>query len=685
MITWYIGIDETGRFNPHSVNVSPSFVGAVVTKTATSSIHTLLENVYKDVKGKPCANDEELFSVFHGGANDDKEELNLLLKSLLHKENGTILHILKSEGQPAVVSSPQQWWTAAVLGVLKKFFESNIISRDDNVEIRIDQRKSTILGFVEEFNPEEKSEAIPANAVKDSLGEKEIYEAYLKALAQSIQQKLTKQYAANKIGVSFSSANGNALLTLADLVCNMEKEEFTQIIASEFGDDSEEFKKITPIKASPLNITLGENVENSIENGDVVHACELLLTQYFSGNKKILPLTHEIFKVAKGRTLTQVWNLIFTAIKNAFANRAFDGKSVEYAIALNKEISQYSSEISDESQKKTYLQVVSEIIAHSGSTSLEVFETIEQSFKSADPSFNTSIDRWNYYVFYKAMKAQALFNAYSFKELNFDDLKKTQEILDQVKFPFKTEGDLTKDENFAMIYGTLGQAAAFQGKLDEAIPLLEADYERASDKSKELPASYLTVVYHRKRDLPKAIEWFEKQCGMSFIEFSEKITPATSQWFTVNYFRIIALGADLGEKVPSIPQKNEWKNQGTYPWPLLQKWAAFIKYKQNTEESIHEANCLLRASANTLQKDPGFTVKTLALPVIAIQIVIAKELKKEKELEAFVRGYQTLLSQCMQMSPSFADYVNAHECFKKACSGELSLWEAATLLPFNYS
>lgn len=685
MATWYLGIDETGNFNPLSANNSPSFVCAVVTKKESNSIKTLLKDVFKEVKGREPSNDKEFYGVFHGGANDDKKEVNDLLETLLKKEDGTILHIFKGEGQPAVVSSPQQWWTASVLGLLKKFFESNLISRDDNVEVRIDQRKSTILGFVEEFDKTEKNDSLPENAVKDALCDETVYHAYLKALAQSFEQKLEKQYATEKINISFASANGNPLLTLADLACNMQKDEFTQLIASKYGDDSEEFQKITPIKAAPLNISLGASIENSIENGDIVHACEIFLTQHFSGNKKCRHLIHEIFKNAYGRNLTQIWDLIFTATKNAFANRAFDGKSVEYAISLNKEIAQYSDNIPEESQRKTYLQTVSEIIAHSGSTSLDVFEKIEQSFKAADSSFKAPVDRWNYYVFYRAMKAQALFNAYNFDELNFDDLKKTQEILDHVQFPFKTDGASSKDENFAMIYGTLGQAAAFQGKLDEAIPLLEADYERASDKSKELPASYLTVVYHRKRDLPKAIEWFEKQCGMSFIEFSGKITPATSQWFTVNYFRIIALGADLGEKVPSIPQKNEWKNQGTYPWPLLQKWAAFIKYKQNTEESIHEANCLLRASANTLQKDPGFTVKTLALPVIAIQIVIAKELKKEKELEAFVRDYQTLLSQCMQMSPSFADYVNAHECFKKACSGELSLWEAATLLPFNYS
>ena len=78
-------------------------------------------------------------------------------------------------------------------------------------------------------------------------------------------------------------------------------------------------------------------------------------------------------------------------------------------------------------------------------------------------------------------------------------------------------------------------------------------------------------------------------------------------------------------------------------------------------------------------------MSTLALSVLSMLIVIAKEEGNAEELEKRQSEFETLLKECTERVYSFKKYVEEHSEFNKAKTGDLSLWDAATLLPFNYS
>ena len=114
---------------------------------------------------------------------------------------------------------------------------------------------------------------------------------------------------------------------------------------------------------------------------------------------------------------------------------------------------------------------------------------------------------------------------------------------------------------------------------------------------------------------------------------------------------------------------------------MLLKWKAFVEYKKG----LDKAKTSLETSRKKLVSSQGFTIRTLALSVIAMLVVIAKEEGNAAEFEKRQCEYETLLKECSEQVHSFRKYVEEHSEFSKAKTGDLSLWKAATLLPFNYS
>ena len=124
-----------------------------------------------------------------------------------------------------------------------------------------------------------------------------------------------------------------------------------------------------------------------------------------------------------------------------------------------------------------------------------------------------------------------------------------------------------------------------------------------------------------------------------------------------------------------------WHNEGDYPWPLLLKWRAFIKYKKGDDDSIR----ILEQAYKILTESKGFTIRTLALSLKAMIIAIHNETGNTEKLKLCQKEYEQLLKKCCDETPTFKDYVRCHSEFEKAQKASLTLWEAATLLPFNYS
>ena len=77
--------------------------------------------------------------------------------------------------------------------------------------------------------------------------------------------------------------------------------------------------------------------------------------------------------------------------------------------------------------------------------------------------------------------------------------------------------------------------------------------------------------------------------------------------------------------------------------------------------------------------DPNFSA------FLAMLIVINKETANNEAMENHQNEYVQLLNKCCNEVQIFKNYVNSHPEFDEAKTGGISLWEAATLLPFNYS
>ena len=93
----------------------------------------------------------------------------------------------------------------------------------------------------------------------------------------------------------------------------------------------------------------------------------------------------------------------------------------------------------------------------------------------------------------------------------------------------------------------------------------------------------------------------------------------------------------------------------------------------------------LKQAYKKLTESKGFTIRTLALSVMAMLIAIHNEKGIAENLELCQKEYEQLLKKCCDETPSFKDYVRHHIEFEKAQKACLTLWDAATLLPFNYS
>lgn len=675
MAQWYIGIDETGTFNHLDAN-DKSNVSAVVTQKSPEEIFEILKKVACERKynvgkfTKPWAkmnapDKHQLLKYFHGCKQQDKfDALDALL------ENDTLIDcVIQSEGRPFVTVNPQQWWIAAVLGVVQKFFTMGKCKRDDNVHIEIATRDDGSLGL--RFKPK-----------------KEVFEQYNSFLAKSIERELRRslQNHCKFLEVRLQPAGYSELPTLADQVSNIIKPDYQARAIEIFSNNADLLKRITPYKTSPHNASLGINVNDLINKGNLQGAIEAFLTEVLSGSR-LAELSDEQSQqlndiVAKAQENGKVWQTIIDSCETVLWNRGNDGNAINRASKIIVPLSKLTDNIPSDDLRNKFFRLYAEYLGCAGKWDNELFEKIEKSFQKGDSSFTSPLNRWAYYLNIFSAKAQTYFNTYRFGELE-TDYKKILDVQDQLsalksKFPFTIASE-DPDQNYCEIYSTMGQELAFKGKYDEAIELFKNDFEKAPQYHKSMYASFLAVVYFKQRDLAHAKEWHEKQV--------KDTSKTNDQWLMLDKLRISALAADLRQEAPyTVPPIDIWHNEGDYPWPLLLKWSAFVEYTHGNKTCAAQR---LENACNKLTKSEGFTIRTLALSVIAMLIYIAQDGSEKNEatanLEKYRKDYTSLLEKCSQETSSFKHYVENHPEFRTASKKAASLWDAANLLPFNFA
>lgn len=659
MAHWYIGIDEHGNFNP-SEPENDSYVCAVVTQADDRKREAAFQKTFKSIKSRDAMSKDKLLDFFHGIKHTPDFRKNIL--SQYWQDNPNVIYkIFKTEGRPFVVSNAQQWWVMAIQSVLLIILNASLFDANDEIHISIATRGLEYVGF---YEPSRILEA----QKEDSEGEKylDLLKSYHNFLANDIGNWL-KAKCQNEITVKCESASVSTLIALADQATNMVSPLYR-------GELPEGLAVELPCQSFLPN----KDVGSALKNGDVLEALNIFLDSYFiKQDYKILESITKIFEALNqnGNSMlkTKIWESIINACQNALKHRGEDGKAVKRVSLLSLELEKEAYNIPANLQSK-YFDLQSALDAHSGSIRLDRFELMETCIKESN-EFKSPVDRWQSYLGLQLFKAQALFNGYNFNVDFLGNLLKEQKYITQSTSEFFGNSENIVDDNLAAILGTLGQAAAFRGEYKKALELFIEDYNYTSDNWKSQVASYIFVVYHRLQDWDKAYEWFEKQTGQKFEDFGKTISKSTSQWLTLDYFRLYALGLKQKRPLPPFPESCKLNRKGDYPNGLVSKWYGICQSLKGDRNAWDELN----TARKNLEKGTDFAVKSLALPILKMGYKMASYDKVDHMAEK----YQTLLEEC-KTSEGFVAYITGKETFDLDHK-DANIWETAMMLPFNYA
>lgn len=646
MATWYIGIDESGSFN-HLDAADKSFVCAVVTQKSHEEILNVFKNVCRKFKLCRVTDDtpeHEIIKKFHGCKQGENRAR--ILNELLEKKNELFPRVVICQGMPSVTVNPQQWWMSAIMGTIDGLFSGKngeypcLFNEKDELKFSIANRDAKCLGLI-----------------GGHLSERD-WKRYNGLLKSNIEKELKRIYRHYKISVDICSAEYKAFPALSDQVATMVR--------------CGMFKDYESVKPKNLSLGNGHDIDACMDNKDWLGAAEILLSNVFDEDYEGVEKLGIILQNADAK----VWELVLKSVETTLSNRGEDGNAINHVGQIMPFLKENREKISDPSLLLRFFKAYGSYVGNAGLTEEAFFSEMARFRKTQSLPFKSRYDKWGFYVEMKVCESDVRYNAYNFEVPGLNALNDVQEQINAVKYPFDV-CENREDEIISKIQGMLGQQAAFLGQLDKAIEHFEKDYSCSiNDYYRAMVASFLTVAYHRKKDFKNAKKWLDTEDGLK--------GNKKDQWLVLDKLRVGALALELDEKWEDeglLEDVHSWHNDGDYPWPLLLKWKAFIECKKG----LDKAKTSLETSRKKLVSSQGFTIRTLALSVIAMLVVIAKEEGDAAELEKRQNEYEALLKECTEQVHSFKKYVEEHPEFSKAKTGDLTLWEAATLLPFNYS
>ncbi|SHM73294.1 hypothetical protein [Fibrobacter sp. UWB7] len=648
MATWYIGIDESGSFD-HLNSDDKSFVCAVVTQMSHGDIMKVFKDICRGLKlcrVTDATPEHKIIKLFHGCKQGQGENRKKILNTLLEKKDKLFPRVVVCRGMPSVTVNPQQWWMSSIMGTIDELFSKKnktnpcLFNVNDEVKFSIANRDAKCLGLL--------------GGGRSDGG----WKKYNELLKSNIEKELKRTYRRYKISVDICSAEYKAPPALADQVATM-------VRLAMFND-------FEIVKPKNLSLGNGRDVDICIENENWLGAAEILLSNVFSGNYENVEKLENILQNAD----VKVWALIMRSVETTLLNRGADGNAVNHIAKIMPILLNNKKNIPDSSLLIRFFKAYCNFVGDAGRAEDNTFVEIKELLNEKTDLFISKYEKWHFYVDLLAAEAGVKFNAYDFVFPDIASLVEKQKRIN-MSYPSLDFLDNRADDIGSQIYGILGLQTAFQNHIDESIAYFEKDFDCATnDYYKAMVASFLVVNYHRKKDFTNAQKWLNIEDGHKYNK--------NDQWLVLDKLRVEALALELGGKWDGeslLENVQSWHKDGDYPWPLLLKWKAFIECKKG----LDKAKTSLETSRKKLVSSQGFTIRTLALSVIAMLIVVAKEENDAAELEKRRSEYETLLKECSEQVYSFKKYISEHSEFTKAKTGDLSLWEAATLLPFNYS
>jgi hypothetical protein len=561
--------------------------------------------------------------------------------------------IFISKGKPIVYANNQNWWLVAVTVVIAEFLNTEQFEFGDEAEIWIDNRNSKTFGLVSDINSPEISFEDYHNIIKKQI------EGYLKTIVNALSIKLN---------IIFLSDTTSFFINLADVVCGLVRTE-------------ESIIKKPVIKCSCSKFMSGDDPVSFIGNNPMT-ALSLIFQEIYNDKLNNISLVKQI--IARMRkdldNYHLVWVMFYDLLKTKIGEREIQSSLVRIKPFVEIFIDEYNRN-RERVSGSIYLELMTlfvEYYSHIGATETpytkELFLRVIQ--QSDVQSETRLLRKWEKYVSFSLRNVQIMFNAYNFDNAvsEFENLWEEQETIIRNLTPFFQNKN---DEPTTAIIGTLAQSYAYSGEYDKAIDYLEMSKEYAI-KTLAKTDSYLFTIYHRKKEIAKCREYFQKQTGNT-PEGYAKQGDYTNVWNLLSYCKLRALELYVNKttNLSKINLKNFENSE--YPFPLIQKWDGIALWLENSISNSFLVEKYFTDAISNLQKEGnGFSIKALSLPIIQCYALINKD-------NMFHKKYNTFLDELKRQSKTFEQFVNEKAVMLNNINNDNDMWNRALSLPFIYA
>lgn len=697
---YILAIDETGRFTIDNEN-DKSFVCGVVTTKEISELKEAYRRTYSDFDfPDPVPDDNEGLLTDNTDKKDNARYHFCKLdddQKAFCKYNLMPLvdEIIVSKDKPALFANNQNWWLVAVTVVVREFLRNAMseyeLEKDDEIQIWIDNRKKSVWGTISEkgdkiYNSEnednrqhQRKESVcgtksgEGDRNKSKNKDVDKFHYYHNIIKYQIKD-LVKKYLPNNVNednfkVYFNSDTKNFYINLADIVCgfvgnkiNLEKK-LTSVSCKSFMDGND------PVLISKDNPTA---------------ALSIIFQEAFNNDLRNTRLAESLVKTLRKESDNYifVWDMFYDFLKSKIKERATKSSLVKIKEFVDVFLNEfkYAHDYLPTSKYIENLVLFVEYSSHSGEIEMPFSrESFINCLRKNDNSSETRLLRkWEKMVSFTLREAQVYFNAFNFSEIN----ERVEDIWVQHEKLLGSIPDIIyddkKDEPTTALIGTLAQSYAYNGDYDNAIEYFNMSLEY-SVKSKNRTYSSLFTIYHRNKDLDNARRYFELQNNVTPEQYyaNEKYGDA---WKLLSYCKLRALELYLNGKteLPYIELSELSSYNIEYPFPLVMKWTAIALYLEDKVKNKTAIEKLLDdAIANLLDKDNGFAINTLALPLIQCYALLNKQ-------NPYHAKYNNLMSEFEKKSGYFAKYVESAPDLKDINNSK-DIWDRAILLPFIYA
>ena len=681
---YILAIDETGRFTIDNEN-DESFVCGVVTTKEISELKEAYRRTYSDFDfPDPVPDDNEGLLTDNTIKNTDntnkKDNARYHFCKLDDAQKAfckynlmpLVDEIIVSKDKPALFANNQNWWLVAVTVVVREFLRNAMseyeLEKDDEIQIWIDNRDECVWGTISE-----KGDKIYKSKNKEGKAVDKRFYYYHDIIKYQIKN-LVKKYLPNNVNednfkVYFNSDTKNFYINLADIVCGF------------VGDKINLEKKLTSVSCKSF---INGQDPALVEEDNPTAALSIIFQEAFNNDLKNIYRVEYLLKRLREESdnYVFVWDMFYDFLKSKIKERATKSSLVKIKKFVDMFLNEfkYAHDYLPTSKYIENLVLFVEYSSHSGEIEMPFSrESFINCLKKNDNSSETRLLRkWEEMVSFTLREAQVYFNAYNFLEIK----QHVENIWGQHEKLIGSIPDIIcddkKDEPTTALIGTLAQSYAYNGDYDNAIEYFNMSLEY-SVKSKNRTYSSLFTIYHRNKDLDNTRRYFELQNDVTPEQYyaNKKYGDA---WKLLSYCKLRALELYLNGKteLPYIELSELSSYNSEYPFPLVMKWTAIALYLEDKVKNKTAIEKLLDdAIANLLDKDNGFAINTLALPLIQCYALLNKQ-------NPYHAKYNNLMSEFEKKSGYFAKYVESAPDLKDINNSK-DIWDRAILLPFIYA